>query len=386
MAGVSVVVPVYGVAALLPGCLDSILANADADLEVIAVDDASPDCAGQILTERAAADDRLRVIRLGSNQGPGHARNIGLAAAAGDYVWFVDGDDMLASGALAAVAESLAMVKPDVLLVNWETWWRGRIEPNPGAALLRAVPRDGCTLEDQPELIDATMTSWSKVYRRDFLRDLGVSFAAGVHEDIPVSCAALLSADVIAAVAQVCYRYRRRAGSAMASTSSRQFAVFDAYRRVFELLGSWDEAGRPVSDRLRAAVFERAIWHYSTVLETTGPGIGRVGLPGLVPRSERRRFFGRMHEDFARYRPAGYRHPPGARGVKLRLVERNAYLTYSLLEPLNQLRVALRSGRATRPVLRPLAQDRYGSNDAKINVNGRTVEAAAAAGRYVAPR
>jgi CDP-glycerol glycerophosphotransferase len=47
-----------------------------------------------------------------------------------------------------------------------------------------------------------------------------------------------------------------------------------------------------------------------------------------------------MHADFATYRPPGYRHPPGLRGLKFRLVERGAYRTYSLLEPLNRLRVA----------------------------------------------
>ncbi len=344
MARISVVVPVYGVAEFLPSCLDSILASADPDLEVIAVDDASPDAAAQILARRAGADSRLRVISLDRNRGQGHARNLGLEEAAGDYVWFVDGDDALSDGALPAVGGVLASVKPDVLLVDWETWHSraGRTEPNPGRALLSAVPRRGCTLADQPGLINLTMTSWSKLYRRDFLRDLGVTFAPGIHEDIPVTCAALLSADLIAAVDQVCYRYRRRPGSAMTTTSRQHLAVFDAYWRVFDLLARRDAAGQPVSDAVRAAVFERAIWHYSTVLETTGPGVGRFGLPGLVPRRDRRRFFRRMHQDFVRYRPAGYRHPPGPRGAKLRLVERDAYLSYSLLEPLNQARVALR--------------------------------------------
>jgi CDP-glycerol glycerophosphotransferase len=343
VARISVVVPVHGVADFLPCCLDSILSDADADLEVIAVDDASPDAAGQILADRAAADPRLLVISLDCNRGQGHARNLGLEAAGGDYVWFVDGDDALADGALAAVGGVLAAVKPDVLLLDWETWHSaaGRAEPNPGRAVLRGLPGAGCTLAEQPRLINLTMTAWSKLYRRDFLRGLGVSFAAGIHEDIPVTCAALLSADLIAAVDQVCYRYRRRPGSAMATTSRGHLAVFDAYQRVFELLARRDAAGQPVSDAVRAAVFERAIWHYSAVLETTGPGVGRLGLPGLVPRSDRLRFFRRMHEDFVRYRPASYRHPPGARGAKLRLIERDAYLCYSLLEPLNQARVAL---------------------------------------------
>ena len=343
MPGISVIVPVYRVAEFLPACLDSILTG-DFDIEVIAVDDASPDASGAILDQRAAADPRLRVVHLDHNGGQGHARNLALEQAAGEYVWFVDGDDMVAEGGLAAITASLAVGKPDVLLINWQSLYPGgRTEVNPYASLLPAVPADGCTLEEQPQLINLTMTSWSKLFRRDFLSGLGISFAGGIHEDIQVTCAALLGADVIGAVEAVCYRYRReRNGSAMATTSLGQFAVFDAYHRVFELLASRDAAGQPVSDALRAAIFERAIWHYTTVLQTTGIGVGPVGLPGLVPRAERHRFFRRMHEDFERNRPASYQHPAGARGAKLRLVEGGAYWTYSWLEPLNQARVAVR--------------------------------------------
>ena len=344
MPGITVVVPAYGVADYLPACLNSLLGDHGCDIEVIAVDDASPDDSARILTDRAAADPRLRVVRLDHNRGQGHARNLALEMATGDYVWFVDGDDCAAEGALAAIAKALAASQPDVLLIDWVSCYPGgRTEPNPGSSLLAAVPKLGCTLLEQPQLINLTMTSWSKLFRRDFLRSLGVSFAGGIHEDILVTCAALLAADVIGAVDEVCYRYRRdRKGSAMATTSLGQLAVFDSYRRVFELLADRAAAGHPVSGRLRAAIFERAIWHYTTVLQTTGIGIGRVGLPGLVPRAERRRFFRRMHEDFVRYRPSSYRHPPGPRGAKLKLVERGAYRTYSLLEPLNRARVAIR--------------------------------------------
>jgi CDP-glycerol glycerophosphotransferase len=340
---ISVIVPVHGVAGYLPDCLDSVLTG-DFDIEVIAVDDASPDASGKILDDRSADDPRLRVVHLERNSGQGQARNLALEQATGEYVWFVDGDDALANGGLAAVTAALAATKPDVLLINWiSSYPDGHTAPNPYANLLSAVPAGGCTLEDQPKLIELTMTSWSKLFRRDFLAGLGVSFADGIHEDIQVTCAALLSADVIAAVDTVCYRYRReRKGSALATTSLGHLAVFDSYRRVFELIASRDAAGEPVSDALRAAIFERAIWHYTTVLQTTGFGVGRIGLPGLVPRAERQRFFQQMHKDFAQYRPASYRHPAGARGAKLRLVERGAYRTYSWLEPLNQARVAVR--------------------------------------------
>lgn len=350
---ISVVVPVYGVAEYLPACLDSLLGQDGADgdgddldrqIEVIAVDDASPDGSGAILDRRAAADSRLQVIHLDRNGGQGAARNLALSRARGDYVWFVDGDDTVADGALAAITAALARAKPDVLLINWESRYpRGRTEPNVYASLLTAVPDEGCTLEEQPKLINLTMTSWSKLFRREFLAGLDASFGAGIHEDILVSFAALLNADVIGAVSQVCYRYRRqRPGAAMSTTSRGQAAVFDAYDCVFELLASRAAAGHPASAALQAAIFERAIEHYSNVLETSGPGIGRIGLPGLVPRADRKQWFARMHADFTRYRPAGYQHPPGPRGAKLRLVERGAYGTYSLLEPLNQARVRAR--------------------------------------------
>jgi CDP-glycerol glycerophosphotransferase len=342
--GISVVIPVYGVAEFLPACLDSILDCDESDLEVIAVDDASPDDCGKILDDRAAADPRLRVLHLAQNAGRGHARNLALGLVTGDYVWFVDGDDGVAASGLTAVIAALAVSKPDVLLIDWVNWYPGgRTAANHGSALLKSVPAAGCTLEERPQLINLTMTSWSKLFRTDFLRGLRVSFAGGIHEDVLVTCAALLSAHLIQAVDEVCYRYRReRTGSAMATTSRAHLAVFDSYRHVFELLAGRDAAGHPVSDELRAAVFERAIWHYSTVLQTTGPGIGRFGFPGLVPRAERHAFFRRMHEDFARYRPAGYEHPTGLRGTKLKLIERNAYWTYSVLEPVNRARVGIR--------------------------------------------
>jgi CDP-glycerol glycerophosphotransferase len=333
---ISVIVPVYNVAGYLAECLDSVLCQAaGVSVEVIAVDDASADGSADILAARVAADPRLRVVRLESNRGQGHARNTGLDLAAGEYVWFVDGDDWLADGALAAIVAPLAcqrgQQRPDVLLIDWASGYPGgRTEPSPGSALLARVPPGGCTLAEQPALLDLTMTAWSKLLRREFLAGLGVGFAAGIHEDVPVTCAALLAAQSIAAVPQVCYRYRQdRGGSAMATTGSGHLAIFDSYRQVFELVTSRNAAGAPVSEAVRAALFARAIWHYAAILDA-----------GLVPPAERRRYFARMHAEFVARRPAGYRHPPRARGLKFRLIERGWYPAYAALTPVNRLRVA----------------------------------------------
>jgi CDP-glycerol glycerophosphotransferase len=330
---ISVILPVYAVEAYLGGCLDSILGQAPPSAEVIAVDDASPDGCGAILDARAAGDPRLRVVHLAENAGPGQARNAGLDHAAGEYVWFVDADDLVADGAFAAITARLGRDRPDVLLIDYvDLFPGGQTAPSPGRALLLGAPERTFTLAEQPQLIHRTMTSWSKVVRRDFLDGLKLPFPAGIHEDVALTCAMLLGAERVGALPRVCYQYRRdRPGSFMATPSRGQLSIFDSYEKVFGLLDE-HEPTPPV----RAAVFERAIWHYTTVLQASRPGRG-----GLVPRPERREFFARMHADFIRYLPPGYRHPPGARGIKFRLVERNAYWTYTVLEPVNELRVLL---------------------------------------------
>ena len=345
---ISIVLPVHGVEEFLPECLDSVLEDqaagqAGAGLEVIAVDDASPDGCGAILDATARADPRLRVIHLPESTGPGPARMRGLAEAAGTYVWFVDPDDLLVPGALAAVAAKLDREQPDVLLVDYLILHRpGRTEPSPGAGLL-AAPAPGAgralTLADRPALIERTMTVWSKVFRREFLTGLPVSFAPGIHEDVPVSCVALLRAERIALLDRACYLYRRRSRSFLATTSMAHFRIFSSYQAVFALMDG-------VSAEVAAAVFGRAIEHYSTVLAS-----------GLVPRRARREFFHQMAADYRRYRPPGYQRPPGPRGAKIALIERDAYGAYLVLGPLNRARVALR--RLRRPgQARPLAVQR----------------------------
>jgi CDP-glycerol glycerophosphotransferase len=333
----SVVLPVGGVEQYLPACLDSVLDQPETPggLEVIAVDDASPDSSGAILDARASRDPRLRVLHLPQRVGPGPARMRGLAEAAGVYVWFVDPDDLVTDGGLRVVSARLERGRPDVLLLDYLILHpSGQTEPSPGAELLTGgAGAATLTLADRPALIGRTMTAWSKVFRRQFLAGLGVAFPPGIHEDVPVSCAALLGAGRIALLDRVCYLYRRRGGSFLATPSMDHFSIFSSYEQVFALLDAgprW-QGQPPVTPPVRAAVFGRAVEHYSTVLAN-----------GLVPRCARRAFFNRMTGDFERFQPPGYQRPPGLRGLKVVLVERGAYRAYSILGPLNGARVALR--------------------------------------------
>lgn len=91
---VSVIVPVYKVEKYIHRCVDSILAQTYMNLEIILVDDGSPDCCGEICDEYAAKDGRIRVIHQ-ENRGVSAARNAGLDICTGEFITFVDSDDYL---------------------------------------------------------------------------------------------------------------------------------------------------------------------------------------------------------------------------------------------------------------------------------------------------
>jgi len=97
---VSVVIPVYKVEKYLPDCLDSVLNQTLQDIEVICIDDASPDCCPQILDEYAARDARVRVLHLPENHQQGYGRNRGTEMARGKYIYFLDSDDMIVPEAM----------------------------------------------------------------------------------------------------------------------------------------------------------------------------------------------------------------------------------------------------------------------------------------------
>ncbi|MEV7691412.1 bifunctional glycosyltransferase/CDP-glycerol:glycerophosphate glycerophosphotransferase [Streptomyces bungoensis] len=329
---ISVVLPVYKVQEFLPECLDSLLGVSQSfdGIEVVAVDDCSPDGSGALLDEYAAGDSRLRVVHLPENVGLGRARSEGLARARGEYVWFVDSDDRLTCGAVAAVADRLWRTSPDVLIVDHALVNPdGSVERNPRAHLFQDAP-ETFTLVERPLTLDLIMTAWSRVLRREFLLGLDLGFGHGYYEDISVTYPTLLAARRISMLDRVCYHYRRGREGAITNTSSpKHFDLFGQYERLFAFVDRETTTAEP----FRKAVFDRTVRHATTVLAT----------PGLVPAALRRDFFLRAAEHFRRFRPRGYSHPSGLRGLQYRLVERGAYPAYAALEPVNRLRLGLRT-------------------------------------------
>jgi CDP-glycerol glycerophosphotransferase len=261
----SVVVPAYNVAPYLGECLRSVQYPG---VEVIAVDDASTDDSADVLSGFPA----VRVLRAPSHLGLGAARNLGLSYVDSAYVWFVDGDDSVAPGAMPGVLDRLARLDPDVLLLD--------------------VPyglSDVVSLRARPALTRERQAAWNRVVRTDLLRRTGIRFPDGLYEDVPFSHLVLACAERIAALPQACYRYRARDGSLTRTPGPEHFDVFGQYERLFATLSAWR-----ASPRLLARLHAVMVRHYLTVL----------GAPDRVPPALRRAFFARMVAHERRYRRA----------------------------------------------------------------------------------
>src|SRR4051794_4636182 len=178
----SFVLVAHGEQGYLEECVRSILDQPETDVELIAVDDASPDHGPALLDQLAEGDPRMAVTHLEERAGPS-ARNLGLERASGEYVWFVDATDRLAPRALEIVAGALRDARPDLLLVHHaELQTVGRAKQGPHRrALTRAAEQGPGPLAERRALAHAAPHAWNKVLRRQLLEDAGARFGAGRH-------------------------------------------------------------------------------------------------------------------------------------------------------------------------------------------------------------
>ena len=187
---ISIIVPVYKVEAYLDECVQSILGQTYTDLELILVDDGSPDRSGAMCDAWAERDSRIRVIHK-ANGGVCSARNAGLDAARGDYAAFVDSDDWLEPEMYAAMMAKVQEFGCDVVLCDC-------VKEHPGAPAVYTHPvrpgfYDRTALENEyfPHLLmmehveyPATISNCLILFRRELAQDLRYLTGVRYSEDL----------------------------------------------------------------------------------------------------------------------------------------------------------------------------------------------------------
>lgn len=225
---ISVIVPVYNVEKYLRQCANSILAQTYKNIEVILVDDGSLDNSPQICDEIADADSRVRVIHK-TNGGLSDARNVGLEAATGDYIMFVDSDDYwrgpnvlnILCNILDNYHENL-----DFLNFNCIYYYQTDNVMKPWPVFPDSVINSGAPKEIIVGLVSHGMFPMSacmKLIRRDFLVKNDIKFINGiVSEDIPWFLEILSKSRAFRFVNEYMYVYRKQVTGTISSSFSEK--------------------------------------------------------------------------------------------------------------------------------------------------------------------
>ena len=182
---VSVIVPVYNAELWLRKCIESIRDQSYSTLDIILIDDGSVDGSLNICREYSAADSRIRIISK-SNSGVSDSRNMGIRAAKGDYIMFVDADDYLDPDILKQAVstmqkESAYLCAWNVACVKGETIWQeppvpeGKIDSD---TAVTAVIYNSCASKDLGRYFRA---SWAKLYCSDIIKANDIEFCAQQH-------------------------------------------------------------------------------------------------------------------------------------------------------------------------------------------------------------
>ena len=204
---VSIIVPVYNVEAYLPECLNSILAQTLKNIEVIVIDDGSPDHCGSIIDEYSKKDPRIVPIHQ-KNSGYSASVNRGIKLAKGEYIGIIESDDWIEPNMYEKLYKNAKRFKTDVTKGGF--WRYDSTKPtgkqneyykNPSGIDLRLAPQKAFTLSEWPQLIAFHASIWSSIYRADFVKKIQLADTAGAsYQDFPFMVEVLCKAKSISVV------------------------------------------------------------------------------------------------------------------------------------------------------------------------------------------
>ena len=235
----SIIVPVYNVERYLDECINSIVNQSFTDFEVILVDDCSPDGSPLLCDLWAKRDGRIRVIHKKENQGLGFARNTGVEAAKGDYVLFVDSDDLISAETLAVCDRALSS-ECDILVFGMELFYENQKGETKRREAYRPEAFSACTKAEIADMFarlnrDRVFPyACNKVYRRAFLNKADTKFEkTKLIEDFLFNIDLFGKAEKILSVSDVCYYYRKPAHETLAIQYRPEF--FELSKRKYLL-------------------------------------------------------------------------------------------------------------------------------------------------------
>lgn len=244
MPKVSILVPVYNVENYLVQCLEGIMAQSLADIEILCLDDGSTDKSGEILDAYAAEDERIQVIHK-ENSGYGKTMNLGLRKACGEYVGIVESDDFIDASMYEIMYENAIKYEADVVKTDfWQFMDHAEdYEPFVGETYYDRV----LSGDEKRELFIRNPSIWSGLYQRDFLRKNKIWFSetpGASFQDIAFRIKVFACAERPLVLRKAFYHYRRDNPNASVRDNGKLDCVcyeYDEAERFLTEKNDWKE-------------------------------------------------------------------------------------------------------------------------------------------------
>lgn len=275
-----VVIPAFGVEDYLDDCVRSLLAQTHTRWQAVIVDDGSTDRSGEVAEAWAARDHRISVVHQ-PNAGLGAARNTGVAQVRGDFLAFLDSDDVLPPTAYADLLGALGRSGSDLATGSIVRWEDGVLTEPPWMRRLHR-PLRGARVEDRPEIL-GDVFAWNKVWRRSAWDAAGLSWPEGVrYEDQPTTTRAFLDStfDVLD---EVVYHWRIRPGSITQTRDSSVRDLSDRWETKRMALASVRAHGSPEVEQVFVdRVLAGDLWRYFLLVPGCTPQWWRLLRSGVL--------------------------------------------------------------------------------------------------------
>lgn len=227
----SILIPVYNVEAYLKECLASVISQADANIEIIVLDDCSTDNSKAILLEVVTQSSvKIKIMQHEKNQGLSAARNSMLNVAEGNYLWFLDSDDVMEAGAIKQLKSIVDEHSPDLVMCDFRVLRENQLPKhrmrgeNHRASF---VGTENCLLKNSEALFyglykKGELHIWSKIAKRS-LWGTDLRFPVGRNmEDMMITPRLALRANTFYYQPSVWVAYRRREGSILATLCAKK--------------------------------------------------------------------------------------------------------------------------------------------------------------------
>ena len=257
---VSVIVPIYNAEKYLTECLESLVKQTLQEIEFILINDCSTDHSLLIMQQyQEKYPDRISIYNTKHNSGPGGARNLGLSVAQGEYIGFVDSDDVIAPNMYAHLYEEAKRKNYDV--VDTGMYYE---EKDMAIVYVGDDNKDVLNVEKRKALIVSGGFVYSKIYRRDYISKHGLKFRENcILEDMDFVMYIYATAETIGNVKEVNYWYRNIKDSASKEINRVKYYenVTSAMRAVWQKMKSLD-----IYEDIREAVEYSIIQLYSYAL------------------------------------------------------------------------------------------------------------------------